>query len=75
MESVKDKRVGRRGLTQFVREGGIDEVDEQGIGEEGDCLIVIIMRGYVVWSAREHIRGTEVLARNMFKGQVELGEL
>ena len=35
---------------EFVGEGGVNEVDEEFIGEEGDCLIVSVGGGYVIQS-------------------------
>ena len=40
MEGVKDKGIGCRGSGKSLGEGGINEVDEKGVGEKGDILIV-----------------------------------
>ena len=40
MEGVEDKGIGCRGSGKPLGEGGINEVDEKGVGEKGDVLIV-----------------------------------
>ena len=51
VEGVKDQRVRSRGGAELVREGSINEVDKECIGEESDRLIVRVRRGDMIWSA------------------------
>ena len=48
MEGIKDQRVRSRGGAKLVREGSIDEVDEEGVGEEGNRFIVRVGRGDMI---------------------------
>ena len=75
MEGVKDQQVRSRGGAELVREGSIDEVDEEGGGEEGDRFIVCVGCGDMIWLARQGIRGAEIFARDVFKCQVELRQV
>ena len=40
MKSIKDEGVGCGGDSEPFREGGINEVDEEGVREEGNILVV-----------------------------------
>ena len=40
MEGVKDKGIGCRGSGEPFREGGINEVDKEGVGEESNVFVV-----------------------------------
>lgn len=75
MEHVKDKRVRCQGRAQLVQEGGVYEIDKQHLQEESDGLVVCIHRRYMVRPAREGIRGTEILARNILKSEVKFCEI
>ena len=50
MEGVKDKWVQGRGGRELVSEGGVNQVDKEGIREEGDCFIVCVRGRYVIWT-------------------------
>ena len=52
MESVENQWFQSRGRAEFVREGGVDEVDEEFVREQGDRLIVHVRCGDVIWLAR-----------------------
>ena len=51
MEGVKDQWVRSRGGAELVREGGIDEVDEECVWEQGDRFVVSVGSGDMIWSA------------------------
>ena len=53
MESVEDKWVSGRGGMEFGREGGVDEVNEEGVGKEGNISVVYVGRGNVIRAVRE----------------------
>ena len=55
---------------EFISEGGVYKVDKEFIREEGDCLIVCVRRGNVIWSARQGVWSAEILAWDVFKGTV-----
>ena len=42
MEGVKDQWVRSGGGAKFVGKRGVDEVDEECVREQGDCLIVCV---------------------------------
>ena len=67
MEGIKDQWVRSRGGAEFVGERGINEVDEEFVREQGDCLIVCVGRGDMIWSTRQGIGSTEIFAWDMFK--------
>ena len=75
MEGIKDQWVRSRGGAEFVGEGGIDEVDEEFIREQGDRLIVRISCGDMIRSMRQGIRSTEIFAWVVFEHQVKLREV
>ena len=56
---------------EFISEGGVYEVDEKFIREEGDCLIVCVGSGNVIWSARQGVRSAEILAWDVLEGKIE----
>ena len=51
MEGIKDQWVRSGGGAKFVGKRGVDEVDEEFIREQGDCLIVGVGCGDMIWSA------------------------
>ena len=55
---------------EFSGKRGVDEVDKQCIGEEGDSLIVGVHLRYMVRLVRQSIWGTKILAGNVFKCKV-----
>ena len=67
VEGVKDKGVGCGGGSKPVRQGGINEVDKEGVREEGDILVVGVRGGDMVGVARECIRGAEFLSWDVGK--------
>ena len=67
MEGIKDQRVRSRGGAKFVGKRGVNEVDEECVREQGDCLIVCVGSGDVIWPAGQGIRGTEIFAWDVFK--------
>ena len=75
MEGIEDQWVRSRGGAKFVGEGGVDEVDEECVREQGDRFIVRVGSGDMIWSAGQGVRGTEILARDMFKCEIKLGEI
>ena len=75
MEGIEDQRVRSRGRAEFIREGGVNEVDEEFIGEEGDCFIVCVRCGDMIWPARQDVRSTEVFAWNVFECEVKLRQI
>ena len=68
MEGVKDQWVRSRGRSEFISEGGVYKVDEEFIREEGDCLIVCVRSGNVVWLARQGVRSAKILSWDVLKG-------
>ena len=70
MEGIKDQWVRSRGGAEFVGEGGIDDVDKECVREQGDCLIVCVGSGDMVWPAGQGVRGTEIFTRDVFKSEV-----
>ena len=52
MEGVENQWVRSGGRAEFVGEGGVNEVDEELIREQGDCLIVRICCGDMIWLVR-----------------------
>ena len=52
---------------KFVRKRDVNEVDEECIREQGDCLIVYVGCGDMIWPAGQGVRGTEIFARDVFK--------
>ena len=68
MEGVKDQWVRSRGRSELISEGGVYKVDEEFVREEGDCLIVCVRNGNVVWLARQSIRSTKILSWDVLKG-------
>ena len=61
MEGVKDQWVRSRGRSECISEGGVYKVNKEFVREEGDCLIVRVRSGNVIWLARQGIRGAEIL--------------
>ena len=51
MEGIEDQWVGSGGGAKFVREGGVDEVDEECVWEQGDRFVVCVGSGDMIWSA------------------------
>ena len=68
MEGVKDQWVQSRGRSEFISERGVYKVDEEFVRKEGDCLIVHVRSGNVIWLARQGIRSAEILAWDVLKG-------
>ena len=52
MEGVENQWVRGGGRAELIREGGVDEVDEEFVREQGDCLIVCVRCGDVIRPAR-----------------------
>ena len=75
MEGVKDKGIGCRGGGKPFREGGIYEVDKEGIREEGDIFIVGVQGGNMIWAAREGIWSAKVFPWDVGKAEIKLGEV
>ena len=75
MEGIEDQWVQSRGRVEFISERGINQVDEEFVREEGDSLIVHIRRGNVIWSVRQGVRSTEILAWNVLKGKIEFRQV
>ena len=75
MEGVKDQWVRSRGRAEFICERGVYQVDEEFIREEGDCFIVRVGSGDVIWSVRQGIWSAEILARDVLEGEIEFGEV
>ena len=75
VEGIKDKGVSCGGSSKPVREGGVDEIDEEGVGEEGDIFIIRIQGGDVVWAAGESIWGTKVSSWDVEETKVKLGDV
>ena len=73
MEGIKDQQVRSGGRTEFISEGGVYKVDKEFIREEGDCLIVCVRRGNVIWSVRQGVWSAEILAWDVFKGKIKFG--
>ena len=75
MEGIENQWVRGGGSTELIREGGVDEVDEEFIREQGDCFIVCVRCGDMIWPARQGVRSTEVFAWNVFECEVELRQI
>ena len=58
---------------EFIREGGVDQIDEEFVMEEGDCLIVCVRRRNIIWLMRQGIWGAEILAQDVLKGKIKFG--
>ena len=61
MEGVKNQWVRSGGRAELIREGGVNEVDKEFVREQGDCFIVCVRCGDMIWSARQGVRSTEIL--------------
>ena len=75
MEGIEDKGIGCRGGNEPFREGGVYEVDEEGVGEEGDILIIGVRGRNVVWAARECVRGAEIFPWDVGKVEIKLRDV
>ena len=75
MEGVKNQWVRSGGRVELIREGGVNEVDEEFVREQGDSFIVCVRCGDMIWSVRQSIRSREIFARDVVKCQVELGKV
>ena len=75
MEGVKDQWVQSRGGAEFIRERGVNEVDEEFVREQGDRLIACVGCGNMIWLARQGIRSTEIFAWDVGKCQVEFRQV
>ena len=67
MEGVKNQWVRSRGRAELIREGGVDEVDKEFVREQGDCFIVCVRCGDMIWPARQGVRSTEIFAQDVFE--------
>ena len=75
MEGVEDKGVGRGGGGKPFREGGVDEVYKEGVGEEGDILVVGVSGGNVIWAVRKGIGGAKVFSWDVGKVKIKFREV
>ena len=66
MEGIKDQWVRSRGRLEFISEGGVYNVNEEFVWEEGDCLIVRVRSGNVIWLVRQGVRSTEIFAQDCY---------
>ena len=55
LECLQDKWVSGRSQLNSVGEGSANEIDEKGRWEEGDLVVVGVIRGEKVRSAREGV--------------------
>ena len=75
MEGVEDKGVGCGGGSKPFREGGVDEVYKEGVGEESNVFVVGVGGGNMVWAARECVWGAEIFSRDVGKAKIKLGDV
>ena len=75
LEGLENEGITCGGRFDAVREGGVDEVDEQGRWEEGDVGVVEVIRGEEVGLAGEGIGASKKLSRDMDHFQVEVGKV
>ena len=75
MESIEDKGVGCEGSSKPFGEGGVNEVDKEGVRKEGDVLIVRVREGNMIWAARECIWGTKVFPWDVGKVKIKFREV
>ena len=75
MEGIKDEGVSCGGGSEPFREGGINEVNEEGVGEEDDILVVRVRGGNVIRAARECIWGAKVFPWNVGKAKIKLRDV
>ena len=75
MEGVEDKGVSCRGGSESFGEGGVYEVDEEGVREEGDVFVVRVRGGNMIGTAREGVWGTKVFPRDVGKAEIKLGKV
>ena len=73
IEGIEDQWVRSRGRLEFISEGGVYNVNEEFVWEEGDCLIVRVRSGNVIWLVRQGVRSTEIFAQDVLKGKIEFG--
>ena len=71
LEGLENEGITCGGRFDAVREGGVDEVDEQGRREEGDVGVVRVIHGEEVGPAGEGIGAGEKLSGDMDHFQVD----
>ena len=75
LEGLENEGITRRGGLDTVGEGHIDNVDEEGRGEEGDSVVVVVGVGKEVWATREGIWAGEEFSWDMDHFQVKVREI
>ena len=75
LEGLENEGITCGGRFNAVREGGVDEVDEQGQREEGDVGVVEVIRREEVGPAGEGIGASKKLSGDMDHFQVEVGKV
>ena len=75
LEGAEDEGVARRGRLDTMREGNVDNVDEEGRGKESNPIVVIIRLGKEVRTTREGIRAGEEFPWDVDHFQVKVREV
>ena len=75
VEGVQDEGISCGGGSEPFGEGGINEVDKEGVWEEGDVLIVRVCGGNMIGAAREGVRSAKVFSWDVGKAEIKLREV
>ena len=75
LEGLEDEGVTCGGRLDAVREGGVDEVDEEGWWEEGHISVVGVVGGKEVWAAGKGIRSCKEFSGDVDHLKVEVSKV
>ena len=75
LEGLEDKGIACRGRLDAMREGDINNVDEEGWGKESNSIVVIVGMGKEVRASREGIRAGEEFSWDVDHFQVKVCEV
>ena len=75
VKGIQDQQIGHGGRVELIREGGVDEVDKECVGEESHGFVVSIRLWDMIWSAGQGIRSAKILAGDVFKGKIKFREV
>ena len=75
LEGLKNKGVTCRGRLDTVGEGNVNNIDEEGRGEEGNSIVVVVRVGKEVRTVREGIGAGEEFSWDVDHFQVKVREV
>ena len=75
LKSLEDKGVTCGGRFNAMREGGVDQVNEEGRWEEGDIGVIRVIRGKEIRAAGEGVGASEKLPRDMDHFEVKVSKI